>query len=189
MEHSHCWEDDSCSARQFCTFYGNKVHYLSRNVTKPVPILGQMKPIHTLPSYFLANNLILSSHLRLRLSSGLFPWGFPTKILCAFLIPFMPAKWSANLIFLYSIILISQKITNYRAQHYEVFSSFGQNTPLTMSFHKSLTAYLFVTFGPFQPYANNLRWRQIIKIQKIILKANIISYSDYGSDHWGLMYK
>ena len=40
----------------------------------PVPILSQLDPVHT-------PTLILSSHLRLGLPSGLFPSGFPTRTL------------------------------------------------------------------------------------------------------------
>jgi hypothetical protein len=47
-----------------------------------VPILWQINPIYTILS--LRSILILSTHLRLRLPSGLFPSGFPTDILYAF---------------------------------------------------------------------------------------------------------
>ena len=40
----------------------------------PVPILNHLDPVHTL-------TLILSSHLCLGLPTGLFPSGFPTKML------------------------------------------------------------------------------------------------------------
>jgi hypothetical protein len=50
-----------------------------------VPILSQFDPIHTIPSY-LRSILILSTHLHLGLPSGLFPSGFPTNILYAFLV-------------------------------------------------------------------------------------------------------
>jgi hypothetical protein len=43
-----------------------------------VPILSQMHLVHIFPPYFLKSILLLTSHLRLGLPSGLFPSGFPT---------------------------------------------------------------------------------------------------------------
>jgi hypothetical protein len=48
----------------------------------PAPILNQLHPVLTTPSYFRKSILILSSHLRLGLPNGLFPSGFPTNTLC-----------------------------------------------------------------------------------------------------------
>jgi hypothetical protein len=49
-------------------------------------ILRQMNSFHTLPPYFLKIHLTLFSDLCLGILSGVFPSGFPTKILYAFLI-------------------------------------------------------------------------------------------------------
>jgi hypothetical protein len=56
--------------------------------TGPYPEPDQSSPYHTILS--LRSILILLSHLRLDLPNGLFPYGFPTKILYAFLFaPFL----------------------------------------------------------------------------------------------------
>jgi hypothetical protein len=49
-----------------------------------VPILSQINPVHTTPSY-LRSILILSIHIRLDLPSDLFASGFPKNTLYAFL--------------------------------------------------------------------------------------------------------
>jgi hypothetical protein len=50
-----------------------------------VPILCQMNPVHTTPSYFSKTHLILSFNLRLSLPTGLFAFGFPTKIVSIYI--------------------------------------------------------------------------------------------------------
>jgi hypothetical protein len=51
--------------------------------------------------------LILSTHLRLGLPSGLFTSGFPTNIIYAFLFSHIRPTWTVHLILLYLIILIT----------------------------------------------------------------------------------
>jgi hypothetical protein len=70
--------------------------------------LSRIRPIQsTQPhSSSLRSTLILSSYLRLGLSSGFFPSGFSTKILYAFSFSTMRATFPAHLILFYFIILI-----------------------------------------------------------------------------------
>jgi hypothetical protein len=51
----------------------------------PNPILSQIDPAHTIPSYLSKMYIILSIRLRLVLPSGVFPSGFSTNTLYAFL--------------------------------------------------------------------------------------------------------
>ena len=60
-----------------------KVHNSIRRCPPPVPILRQITPVHTPHPTSWRSILILSSHIRLGLPSGLLPSGFPAKILIA----------------------------------------------------------------------------------------------------------
>jgi hypothetical protein len=76
-----------------------KVHYSVHKSPPLVPILSQIIPVLATPSY-LSSILILSTHLRLGLPSALFPSGFPTNILHAFLFHLIHATRPAHRILL-----------------------------------------------------------------------------------------
>jgi hypothetical protein len=76
---SPSWEAESQETTRY--LYNQNVHYRVHKSQPPAPILSQMNPVHpNLPTV-----CPLRSHLRPGLPRGLFPTGFPTKILCAFL--------------------------------------------------------------------------------------------------------
>jgi hypothetical protein len=69
------------------------------------PEPDQSSPYHTI-LFLLRSILILSYHLRLVLPNGLFPSGFPTKILYAPVFSHMRATCPTHLILLDLVILI-----------------------------------------------------------------------------------
>jgi len=81
MEHSPPSEANRFLASQEIPriLWNLKVHYCIHKCPPPVPILSQLDPVHTPYPTPWRSILILSSHLRLGLSSSLFPSGFPTK--------------------------------------------------------------------------------------------------------------
>jgi len=74
-----------------------KIHYHVHKSPLLMPILSQMNPVHIFPSYLSKVHYITFFHLRLRLPSGLFRLGFPTKILYAFVISPMCVAYTAHL--------------------------------------------------------------------------------------------
>jgi hypothetical protein len=94
MEHSPSWEANWFSDSQKIPriLWNPKVHHRIHKCPQPLPILSQLDPVALRPI------LILSSHLRLGLSSGLFPSGFPPKR-CIWLSSPISATCTAHLIF------------------------------------------------------------------------------------------
>jgi hypothetical protein len=91
-----------------------------------LPILSQIDPVDTIPSYrFLLRYIfILSTHLRLDLPSCLYPSSFSTNILHAFSSPPIRATCTAHIILLDLIILIMfGEEYNYVAPRYAVSSN------------------------------------------------------------------
>ena len=83
MEQSPSWEANWFSASQEIPLilWNPKVHYRSHKCQPPVPVLSQIDLVHASHHTSWRSTLILSSHLRLGLPSGLFLSGFRTKTL------------------------------------------------------------------------------------------------------------
>jgi len=88
IQHRPSWEAGSSSAsKTVLPIVGNSwVHYRVQKTPPRVPPLSQLKPVHVIISHFFINNFNSNSlYLRLGVSSGLFPPGFPTSsMLCPF---------------------------------------------------------------------------------------------------------
>ena len=100
MEQSASWENDRFSASQEIPriLWNPNVHYRIHKCPPPLPIL---RHINAVPHTTLWRSiLILSSHLRLGLPSGLFPSGFPTNTLYTPLLSPKRATRPAHLIIL-----------------------------------------------------------------------------------------
>jgi hypothetical protein len=98
----------NCAATQEppSILWNPKFQYRIHKSSPLIPILSHINPIHTIPSYKPKIILILSTHLRLDLRSDLFPSGFPTNILYAFIFYLIRATCPSQLILHYLIILI-----------------------------------------------------------------------------------
>ena len=108
MGQGHSWEADRFAASQeIHILWNTKVHYRIHKCPPTVTIRSQLDPVHNPTPTSWRSILIVSSHLRLELPSGLFPSDFPTKALYEPLPCPTHATCSAHLILL---DLITRKI-------------------------------------------------------------------------------
>ena len=106
VEHSPAWKANGISASEEIPriLRYQKVQYCMHTCPSPVPILGQLGPVHAHTSHSWRSISILSSHHRPNLPSGLFPSSFPKKILYTLSLSPKRATCPAHLILLHLII-------------------------------------------------------------------------------------
>ena len=136
MDESPSWEASQEIPR---ILWNPKVYYRVYKCPPPVPILSQINPVHDPHPTSRWSILILSSHLRLGLPSGLFPSGFPTKTLYAPLISPM-----------HSSLLYKNLITKICSNYYLACFIWASTWSLMLWEHKlraSKNSVLRYTFG------------------------------------------
>jgi hypothetical protein len=122
---SSCEVANCADIQEFPSILWNpRVHYRVHKSPPLVPNPSQIDKVPTIPSHpiYLRSILILSTHLRLGLPSGLFPSGFPSNILYAFASSlFVPHALPISSSLTWSFCLA--RSTSYEAPHYAVSSN------------------------------------------------------------------
>jgi hypothetical protein len=108
MELRPSWKTASRSATQELPsiLWNPTFRYRVHKSPPLVPILSQINPVHTTPTYLSKIHLNISTHRCFGFPSGLFPFGFSTNILYVSLFSLIHVTYKVHLIFLDLIILI-----------------------------------------------------------------------------------
>jgi hypothetical protein len=94
------------SVVQLCTLWNPNIHYRLCKGPLLIPILNQINPVHTTPSYPVRSILIVFTHL--------YPSGFLNSFLYAFLLCLICTTCPAHLIFLDLIIVINSQVKKWK---------------------------------------------------------------------------
>jgi len=108
-----------------------------------LPFLIQMHLDHTFPTCSLRSILILSFHLRLGLLSDLFPSGFPTTLLYAFITSPMRAT-CPNVFILLGVILLIISVEAYKLRSFSLCSLLQSRTTFSLFGQIILLSTLFL---------------------------------------------
>jgi hypothetical protein len=156
MQQSPSWEANRFAASQEIPriLWNLNVHYRIHKFSPTVSILSHLNLVH-IPT-FLRSILILSSHLRLGLPSGLFPSGFPTQSLHS-LYPPIRAKCPAHLILL---DFITRRVMG---EEYRSWSS-----SLWSFLHSLLTRPSYAQIFSSTPYSEKSRRKLLFVYEKIL---------------------
>ena len=131
-QHSPSWEANRFLASEEIPriLWNPMVQHRIHKCSRPIPIPSQLDPVHIPHPTSWRSILIVSSRLRLGLPSGLFPLGFPTKILYTHFLSPTRATYPTYRIFL---VLITRKIL--REENWSLSSSLCSflHSPVTSS--------------------------------------------------------
>ena len=171
MEQSPFWKANRSLASQEIPriLWNPKIHYRIHNSQTHVPFLNQIDSVHSTSRKSI---LILSSHLRLGVPSGLLPSGFPTKTLYVPLLSPIRATCPAHLTLLDLItrIIFGEEYRAWSSSSCSFFHSpvtsslFGPDIFLRAPFSKILSLHYFLSDSDqvSHPYkAPSKRWYSV----------------------------
>ena len=156
MQHSPSWEANRFpSSQEIAEFYRTRRFITAFTSTRHLS-LSRASSIHSIPPHPTSwrSVLILSSHLRLGLPSGLFPSGFPTKTLYMPLLSSIRATLPAHLILDFKTrTILSEESKSLSSSicsflHFPVTASLlGPNIPFSTLFSNTLSLRSSLSVG------------------------------------------